>query len=99
MRFLLMSKESTKLEDIDRVAMIFIARQNSHLHFQIKYSLTYVNRYLRVIDDSNQLFFIPVTYHSQVDPVGAFGRQLHLVSLRVFTDQLSVHRVTFCFNV
>ena len=38
-------------------------------------------------------------YHSNVDPVGAFGRQLYLVTLRVFTDQLSVHGVTFCFNV
>lgn len=38
-------------------------------------------------------------YHSKVDPVCAFGRQLYLVTLRVFTDQLSVHGVTFCFHV
>lgn len=45
------------------------------------------------------VIFSPAAYHSKVDPVGAFGSQLYLVTLRVFTDQLSVHGVTFCFHV
>ena len=42
---------------------------------------------------------ISYSYHSKVDPVYAFGRQLHFVTLRVFTYQLSVHGVSFCFHV